>query len=381
MIRHWRALAFLLAAISAVVLSRVIGWSGPSHSLTGYVGDARSLRTEYARYLGKPLRSVEIQQQFEQAAARVRKGDYLGAAQLLEDSARQAPLPVIFNDLGVLYIQLNDPSHAVRAFRDALARDAAYGPVLSNIQRLKGLTSYMTDPVSVEVEPNDSIQTANVVIVDHPVQAGIRDAADQDYFRLTAPRAPRDRLEISVIKRSPTLAPRLRIYDEAGLLLPFREEEHKPGESVTVTIGPAPDATLYLQVTGLADTVGAYTLTVKKLNSFDRYEPNDDIFNARKIALGERIDANIMDSDDTDFYAFQSPRDGTVSISIESHSDTLVPALTSFTPDMRTSGFGPDVDRPGGSLHYTIPVQSGLTYYLQVWPQRKTSGDYSLIVQ
>lgn len=381
-VRHWRALAILPAALAgAIVLSRIIGWPGPAPRLTGYIGDAGSLRTEYAHYLGKPLTAVEIQHQFEQAAARVRKSDYSGAAQLLEDSARQAPIPVIFNDLGIVYVQLNDPSRAIGAFREALARDAAYSPVLLNLNRLKNLKSYITDSVSSEVEPNDRLETANILIAGHPVAVDIQDSPDQDYFRFTTPPAPRDLLEISLVNRSTTLAPRLRIYDDEGLLLPLGKEENKPGESLSVIVGPAPDTTLYLQVAGVNDTVGAYTLAVKALKSFDRYEPNDDIFNARKIALGERIDANIMDSGDTDFYSFESPRNGTVSIEIENHSDTLVPALTTFTSDMRTSGFGPDADRPGGSLHHTMQVQHGLTYYLQVWSQGGTSGDYSLIIQ
>lgn len=377
---HSRLLAILAATAAAIVVYFIINPPGSRHRLIGYIGDVGSLRTEYPHFMGKPLKAMEIQQQFEQATAFVDKGDYRRATELLKGTARQAPLPVVFNDLGVLYAQLNDLSRAANAFREALARDAAYGPARSNIRRLKGLSEHMADPVSTEIEPNDSVQSANLLAMDYPVEAEITDPEDRDYFRFTSPPEPRDRLEISLVNRSKTLAPILRVYDERGLLLPVGNQQHKRGESFSLIIAPAPNTTMFLGVFGGEDSFGGYTLTIKALKSFDRYEPNDDIYSARKIALGQQIDANIMDSDDTDFYSFESPRNGTVSIDIQNHSSTLVPALTTFTPDMRTSGFGPDVYRPGASLYHAIPVQEGRTYWIQVWPRANTSGEYSLIV-
>jgi tetratricopeptide (TPR) repeat protein len=383
LVHHWRRFAILLAVLGAsVLLYRIMRPRGPVvHRLTGYISDTGTLQREYARFQGKLLKSMEIQMQFEEAAGKVGKGDYYGAAALLETTAKQAPLPVIFNDLGILYVRLNDRSRAINAFREALARDFGYAPVRLNMDRLKGFTSNLADPVSTEVEPNNSITYANLVAVDRPAEAEITPSGDEDYFRFTTPPAPRDHLEITVLNRSQTLVPRLRIYDDDGNLLNWGKAQHEPAESLSVTISPPPNTTFYLNVSGDQASVGAYTLTIKTLKAFDRYEPNDDIYSARKIALGQQIDANIMDAEDTDFYSFESPRDGTVSIDIQNRSNTLVPALTTFTPDMRTSGFGPDVDRPGGSLHHTILVQIGQTYYIQVWSQGRTSGDYSLKVQ
>lgn len=351
------------------------------NQLTGYISDVGPLLSEYSRYQGKPLRAFEVQQQFEQAAAEVAKSRYHEAADLLEGMIRQAPLPVVFNDLGVLYAKLNDRSRAVNAFREALARDAGYVPVRRNLDRLKGFTSNIADPVTVELEPNNSLSLANLITVDRPVDAEIKDMSDQDYFRLTTPPAPRDLLEISIVNRSTTLAPRLRTYNEEGVIMPWAKDTHTPGESLSFVIAPAPNTTFYLDISGDRTTFGAYTLTIKTLKGFDRYEPNDDIYSATKIALGTPIDASIMDPDDTDYYSFVSPRNGTLSIDIQNRSDTLVPALSTFSPDMRTSGFGPDVDRPGANLHHTILAQEGLTYYIQVWSQGKTAGDYSVKVE
>jgi hypothetical protein len=374
-------LTALVAALAALLVYGEINWRHRTvHQLNGYIGDSRTLDAEYVHFLGTPLRTVEIRHQFEQAAGCVEKGDYYCATTLLEQTAKYAPLPVVFNDLGVLYAQLNDPSRAVNAFREALARDASYGPVRSNMKRLPGLSEHIADPVSTEVEPNDNIASANIVTVDKPVDAAIKDPTDRDFFRFTTPPPPRDRLEISVLNRSKTLAPRLRIYDADGLILPLEQDQVEPGGSLSLVMVPKANTTFYLNVVGIDESFGAYTLSLKALKSFDRYEPNDDIFSARKITLGQRIDANIMDAEDTDFYSFESPRTGTVSIDVENHSDVLVPALTTFAPDKRTSGFGPDVG-PGASLHHILQVEQGQTYYVQVWSQAKTSGDYSLIVQ
>src|ERR1044071_5921640 len=154
-----------------------------------------------------------------------------------------------------------------------------------------------------------------------------------------------------------------------------------PGKAVALDLSPPPNTTFFFQVSGAHNTSGEYTVTVRPLKAFDAFEPNDDIFSASKIALGQAVNANIMDVDDTDFYSFESPRTGTVTIDIRPRSTTLLPALTTFSSDRRNTGFGPDVELPGSSLHHTIEVQEHLTYFLQVWSQHKSAGEYSLIVQ
>jgi hypothetical protein len=134
-------------------------------------------------------------------------------------------------------------------------------------------------------------------------------------------------------------------------------------------------------VDGSTSTAGAYTLSVSALTAFDLYEPNDDILSARKFILGETIQANIMDARDNDYFSFVSPVNGSVSIDIVNRSATLIPALTTFTPDMRSSGFAPDVQKPGADLHHVMPVEANQVFYIQVWGQKETSGAYSLTIK
>jgi hypothetical protein len=364
-------------------------WSRPRISaptgkiITGYVASVLDLKQEYAHFYGKPLNNVVVEQGFERANQRVRAQDYANAVGFLEQVAKVAAVPVVFNNLGVLYAQLQDKSRAINAFREALARDIDYRPVRLNLDRMQDVIALGANPVTREVEPNDTILLASTIAAGQPVEGEIDAAVDDvDFFRFTTPPAPRDMISIEIINRSAGLAPVLKVFDtENRIITAWGKTMREAGSSLRQTIAPPPNTTLYLQVSGYGSTAGAYSLLVQPLKSFDLYEPNDDIYNARRIALGTAIMANIMDANDTDYYSFVSPRTGTVSILLTNRSTTLIPALSTFYPDMRSSGFGPDVRTPGLNLRHTVEVLENQTYYIQVWSRADTAGAYSLIIE
>ena len=65
---------------------------------------------------------------------------------------------------------------------------------------------------------------------------------------------------------------------------------------------------------------------------------------------------------------------------IKNRSKNLVPALTTFSPEMTNSGSAPKLTVPGSDLHYTMKVENGKSYFLQVWGEAKTAGDYTLTI-
>ena len=75
---------------------------------------------------------------------------------MLEQVAKVAAVPVVFNNLGVLYAEFNDRSRSINAFREALARDMDYQPVRLNLDRLKDVMALGADPVSREIESNNT---------------------------------------------------------------------------------------------------------------------------------------------------------------------------------------------------------------------------------
>jgi hypothetical protein len=373
----------------------MIGWiaTGPRWSrarinrpgrktLVGYMADTQTMRQEYVHYYGKPLHNAEIEGGFDQASERMGAGDYSNALGLLEQVSKTAAVPVVFNNLGVLYAELNDRARSINAFREALARDIDYRPVRLNLARMKDVIALGADPVTHEVESNNSGTLANRITPGKAVEAEIAVAVDDvDYFRVTTPPAPRDRISIEITNGSKTLVPVLRVFTEEGRITDWNKITREAGANLQQTIDPPPNTTLQLEISGNDTSAGAYTLLVRPLKAFDTYEPNDDIFNAPPITVGSTIAANIMDAKDTDFYSFVSPRTGTVSIVIANRSTTLIPALSTFLPDKRSSGFGPDVRTPGLNLRHTMDVRENQTYFIQVWSQANTAGEYSLIVE
>jgi hypothetical protein len=380
--RFWW-IGLVAAAAGAIAVLSMVSRTGRSSGavFAGYIEDPVLLEQQYARFHGKPLKDENLRQQFQQAAQLARVRDLRGAVSLLEGIAGQAGVPLVFNDLGVLYEQLNDRARAITAFREALARDAGYQPVRQNLSRLKNLAPGSADPVTHEVEPNSNALLANLIPLGAPVEGAISGADDEDYFRFTAPPAPRDVLEIRIENRSRTLAPGLAVLDADKRFIGWGKDTREPGASVVQYLSPDPNATLYLQIWGHKNTEGEYVLTVRPLKAFDAYEPNDDIYSTPKLPIGQAIDASIMDERDTDYFSFVAPREGQVEIQIENRSATLIPALTTYAPDRRFAGFGPDVRTAGAGMKHSLAVHEGKTYYLQVWPQANSRGAYRLTVR
>jgi hypothetical protein len=381
-LRRWWVLPLAVVALSAPWISS--WWTSrpaPHHlPLPGYIVNADVLRQEFLRFQGKPLGDMAIEQNFDRASDLMNQAEYSSSALLLETVTHSAQLPVIYNNLGVLYVKINDGTKAVGAFREALARDLQYPPVRQNLARFKLGNS--ADPVTREVEPNGTDSLANVISLGKSVDAEISpDVNDVDCFRVISPPAPRDLLLVELANRSRTLAPRLRLYDADDRPLDWSKESQQPGASLREVIAPPPNITLFLRVEGLIGTAGAYSLTVSPMKAFDAFEPNDDILSATKIGLDQTVEANIMDGEDTDYFSFRGSERGTVTIAIHNRSKTLIPALSTFTPEMTRSGFGPKLTAPGSDLRFSMKVESGKIYYIQVWSQSKTAGDYSLTIK
>jgi hypothetical protein len=345
----------------------------------GYVTDVSALRSEYSHYYGKPIGEPAIESHFREAADLLSNRDYPGAAAALETLSRNAAVPAVFSDLGMTYSLLGDYGRSADSFREVFARDAQYGPARKFLDVSKALPPNTADPYTREVEPNNDSRTANLIAMGVPVSGEVTASADDiDYFRVVTPAAPRDLIALQLDNHSINFAPNIHIYDGDLRLLDWGDKAAAPGESLRATGGPPPNSSIYISVTGADSNGGLYVLSVQPLKAFDAWEPNDDIMSARRIAPGEPVQANIMDADDTDFYSFQSPRRGTITIDIRSGSQTLIPAVTIYNADRRNMGFGPELRSPGLNLEHTIAVEKGRTYYIQVWSQASSTGAYTL---
>ncbi len=348
-----------------------------------YVSNMAVLTSEYNRYYGKPIEDVQIESRFLQATGMINRHNFPGAIAILENLSRQAAVPVIFTDMGVVYIQLGDYARAADAFREALARDSEYAPARQFLRTTKAIPPTIADPYTREAEPNNEARMANLISLNVPVSGEITAATDDtDYFRVIAPPSPRDLITIELVNHSIGFTPQLHIYDANFRLLSWGETSVRAGESIRVQGGPPPNSSVYISVSSADPRIGGlYVLTARAKKAFDAYEPDDEITSARRIGVGEDIEANIMDGQDNDYYAFQSPRAGTVSIDIRNRSDTLIPAIATYNADHRAMGFGPEIRKPGASLHHSIPVEKDKIYYVQVLSQAGSAGAYTLHIE
>jgi hypothetical protein len=348
---------------------------------SSYVSDNAALEQEYGHYYGRPIADSLIPSRFREAADLASKRNYPGASAVLEMLSRDASVPVVYSDLGIVYASLGDNARAVEMFREALARDSQYAPVRRFLRATPAVLPTAVEPLNREVEGNNEGRTANLIALAAAVSGEVGAVSDPvDYFRIVTPAAPRDLITIDVENHSIDFSPRVHVYDANLRVQGWGEKSARAGESIKVSGGPAPNSALYVAISPDDPTAGQYVLTVKAQRAFDIYEPNDDILSSRRVPVGEEISANIMDAEDTDFFSFISPRKGSVTIDIRNNSTTLIPAVTSFSPDRRNMGFGPELRKPGAGLHHTIDVEKDQIYYIQVWSQAASAGAYTLRV-
>lgn len=352
---------------------------GEAQTAGGYVSDVSVLRTEYAHYYGKTMEEARIEKQFRSAASLISERNYPGAASMLEMLSHGAAVPVVYSDLGVIYSMLGDSGRAADAFREALARELNYAPARQFLHTNRMIPPSAADPYLRELEPNNEASTANLIALGPGVSGEIQGGGgDVDYFRVISPPAPRDLIAVELANHSIQFVPHVRVFDANLRILGWGQKTGQAGESIRLVGGPAPNSSIYIAVGTEESRGGQYILSVKPQHAFDSYEPNDDIMSSHQIAIGQEVHANIMDADDTDFYSFQSPRKGTVTIEIRNDSDTLIPAITMYNNDRHNLGFGPELRQPGLGLHQTMNVEKDLTYYVQVWSQAGSAGAYTL---
>src|SRR5579871_4864412 len=138
--------------------------------ISGYTSSTATVLQEYLHFYGKPLDNAEIERLCNQANERVAAKDYSNAVGMLEQVVKVAGVPAVYNNLGVLYAEVNDRPRSINAFREALARDMDYQPVRLNLDRLKEIMALGAEPVSREVESNNNPGLANIIAIGKPVE-------------------------------------------------------------------------------------------------------------------------------------------------------------------------------------------------------------------
>jgi hypothetical protein len=88
-----------------------------------------------------------------------------------------------------------------------------------------------------------------------------------------------------------------------------------------------------------------------------------------------------MTSADTDYYSFMAETSGNLTVTLQSQSDSLLPALAIFGSDGQPMQYAVDATEQGSRIVREIDAAEHTVYYLQVWGRSKTAGAYMLSVK
>ena len=123
--------------------------------------------------------------------------------------------------------------------------------------------------------------------------------------------------------------------------------------------------------------------TTPNSQSFTFDSARRGIPNALPLELGKTMQGAIVDGSDQDFYRIEPLKSAyRLDVVMTSGSDKMIPALRVFDAAQnliqdKTAEF---LRRPGANINSSFLAQSNVTYYIQVFTQRNTTGPYSLTV-
>jgi hypothetical protein len=352
-----------------------------------YSNDVTVIENQYQQITGHPLTDEKTKAQLTAAMNLAKAGRYNASLQILESLADAVPVPAVFTSIGSFYANKGNKQAAQQFFDKAVAKDPAYEPALRN---LTALATEKPSAVNVsrgrEVEPNNDLLHPNVLPIGVAVNAEISERGDTDFFKFKTGGAPRDIYRISLKNQSTTLAARFSFYDskKGAIDLGSFGISGTAGADVDYTFSPAENSEYYVQISGDSGTTGSYTLTVEPKHAFDRFEPNDEPRYAKSIALGEVVDANIMDGLDIDVYQVKSSGAGKLSIVVKNTSRALQPQLNLYDSNRGSIDLGSwgVYATAGADLTYTYERATPNTvYYVQISGASHSAGSYSLTVR
>ena len=123
--------------------------------------------------------------------------------------------------------------------------------------------------------------------------------------------------------------------------------------------------------------------TTPASNNFTFETAQRGVANAHPIELDHPAEGKLVDGTDSDFYRI-SPGASTVRLDVHmmNGSTTMIPAIRVFdaTKNLITEKTVEYVRSPGTNADCSFLAQSNMTYYVQVFSQRNTTGPYTLTV-
>lgn len=170
-----------------------------------------------------------------------------------------------------------------------------------------------------EKEFNETIVTANQIPTDTEISGSIRDSSDADWFAFQVPHD--GYLSITFghdFVDSASFHWETALYTSENKQLNSWQWRGNATTAETTDMIGVPEGTYYLCVKDRSFSPETYRFTVNYTpsNTWEK-EFNETIVTANLISTGEQISGSVMNSSDVDWYSFELPEDGTISLTFE----------------------------------------------------------------
>ena len=123
--------------------------------------------------------------------------------------------------------------------------------------------------------------------------------------------------------------------------------------------------------------------TTPNSSSFTFDAARRGISSAVPIELGKRVDGSIVDGSDEDFYEISPLKTAyRLDVQMTTGSKQMIPGLRIFdvARNLVQDRSAEYLRQPGVSINTSFLAESNKIYYVQVFTQRNTTGQYSLLV-
>jgi hypothetical protein len=233
------------------------------------------------------------------------------------------------------------------------------------------------------VTGNNTVLTPVTIAMGGPIAGDVAAGGTSYFFRFQYDdeKKRRDYIRIRIENLTTTLQPQLRVYHADKSVFQNWAGANAAGADVASTFGATPGESFIIEITGIYNSTGRYRLFVEAQHLYDQYEPNDDAFTATPLKTGVTIDANIMDSNDQDWYRISGISGKSATVRLINKSSSLQPKVMVRRSDKSIQSNWQGANAAGADLSITFDTEAGQEYYVIVGSDNWTSGAYRLTVE
>ncbi|MCE7736575.1 MAG: hypothetical protein GPJ54_16960 [Candidatus Heimdallarchaeota archaeon] len=211
-------------------------------------------------------------------------------------------------------------------------------------------------------EPDNSIDTANILVHDSIQTHAINPAADIDYFNFTITQLS----EVSIMTSGPSGDTYMMLYNSEGTLVDYNDEYDGSWAGLLVYLDPG-IYSVAIEAYYSFDIINSYNihLLVSPLSA-DTYESDDTAATATSLIVDVSQLHNLVPIGDVDYYSIILSQPEVIKIWTSGTSDMLADTkMWLYDVNMVEMDYNDDIEYSDGYSGLSISLEAG-TYYVEV---------------